>query len=429
MKTLVLVLAVMIVSTILVGCGDEGNDSGLVQVPQESQKPVPTKSEPITVTIGNLTDLTGVAANPMSYIDMSVRDMVNYYNEENLIPGVELELLPYDTQFNSDRFIYGYEWLREKGADLIWNSLPPGVITLQSRADEDKFPVFSATANVQPEALDGSHVFCIAIAPKYEAYTMLDWIANNDPDFPEDRPAKIGGAAWEEAYSNIWFASAREYCEAHPDKYEWVKDYLTDIKFSWETEIHELKDCDYIYVPTPPHAFMKAYRQAGYKAKFLGTELHVAFNGMIDASGLWEEADGTLIILAAGWYNDEDDPTVEMINGLLANNYSDTTITEILTNGAAYRTALRAHMICDIIRETVEQVGAENFSSEALVETAKSWSFTYGDIEDFSNFTETKRFSQNYYAIYEYDVDSSNPRTWEYVVRADPDWIPQVTAP
>ena len=86
-------------------------------------------------------------------------------------------------------------------------------------------------------------------------------------------------------------------------------------------------------------------------------------------------------------------------------------------------------MICDIIRQTVERVGAENFSTEALVETAKSWSFTYENIEKFSNFTETKRFSQNYYAIYEFSVDQSNPRSWEYLTRVDPDWIPQVTNP
>ncbi len=407
--------------------------------PMTSQSPAPETTVPATsptetgshsgsvvITIGNLTDISGVAAIPMSYIDLSVQDMIDHYNDENSIPGVELQLLNFDTRYNPGRFMSGYEWLRNEGADLIWNSLPPGVTELQDKADEDKFCIFSATANVEPNELDGSHVFCIAITPKYEAYTFLDWIAKNDPHFPQDRPAKIGGAAWKEDYSNIWFEAAKEYCDAHPDKYEWVQEYLTEVKFAWDTEIHGLKDCDYIYVPTPPQIFIKQYRQAGYQAKFLGTELHVAFNGMIDKSNLWQDADGMLLILAAGWYNDENDPTTQMINNLLTDNYSEEEITDILTNGAAYRTALRIHMICDIIKRTVEQVGAENFNTETLLEAASSWSFKYGNIENFSNFTETKRFSQNYYAIYEFDVDQSNPKSWEYVKRVDPEWIPQV---
>ncbi len=424
----------------MTSCSDtEETDVPPVTVPENSQSAPensapPTEtgsaSSPIVITIGNLTDVSGVASIPMSYVDFSAEDMIEHYNNGNIIPGVELQLLNFDTRYNPGRFMSGYEWLRDQGADLIWNPLPPGVVELKDQANKDKFCIFSATANVEPDELDSSYVFCLAITPAYEAYTLLDWIAKNDPDFPQDRPAKIGGAAWKEAYSNIWFEAAKEYCTAHPDKYEWVQEYLTEVKFSWENEIHGLKNCDYIYVPTPPQVFVKQYREAGYKAKFLGTEIHVAFNGMIDRSNAWEHVDGMLLMLSAGWYNDENDPTTQMINSLFEEkNYSEEKIADILTNGTAYRTIIRIHMMCDIIKQTVERVGAENFSTEVLVETAKSWSFKYGDIEDFSNFTETKRFSQNYYAIYKFDVDQSNPNSWEYVTRVAPDLIPQIIEP
>ncbi len=428
---------------LLASCGETEETDVPTASPETSQSPASeitltpatpaetgSPSGPVVIKIGNLTDASGVASVPLSYMDLSVKDMIDYYNAENTIPGVKLELLSFDTQYNTVRFIPGYEWLRDEGCDLIWNPLPPGVPELQDRADEDEFCIFSATANVEPEELDSSYVFCLAVTPKYEAYTFLDWIAKNDPDFPQGRPAKIGGAAWKEDYSNIWFEAAEEYCNANPDKYEWVEGYLTEVKFSWDAEIHGLKDCDYIYIPTPPQVFIKQYRQAGYKAKFLGSEVHVAFNGMVDRNDAWQDIDGMLLILSGAWYNEENDWLVELINTLLEEkNYSEEKISDILTNGTAYRTAFRIYMICDIIRQTVERVGAENFSTEALVETAKSWSFTYENIEEFSNFTETKRFSQNYYAIYEFSVDQSNPRSWEYVTRVDPDWIPQVTKP
>ena len=365
----------------------------------------------------------------MSYINMATQDVLDYYNENNLIPGVELELLKYDTQYLNARFVFGYEWLRERNVDFIWNSPPPGVPVLKTRADKDKYPILSATANIDPEELDNSYVFCVGITPTYEAYTLLDWLAKNDPDFPKDRPARIGGAAWREAYSDIWFKAAEEYCKENPQQYEWVEGYLTDVKFNWDTEIYGLRDCDYVYVPITIHTFAKPYRDAGYKAKFIGTDVHTAFLGMLDATNTWKDVDGMLFVLSEGWYNDKDDPIIDFINELLEENYSEKKIEEIKSSGVGYRAAFRIHMICDIVRKTVENVGADNFDSDALVETAKSWSFDYGDVEGFCNFTQSKRFSQNYYAIYEAQHNPDNPKSWQYLTRIVRDWIPQITEP
>jgi hypothetical protein len=56
--------------------------------------------------------------------------------------------------------------------------------------------------------VDGSYVYCVAVAPKYEGYTILDWIAKSDPYFPKDRPARIGGADYSQAYSNLLLEAA-----------------------------------------------------------------------------------------------------------------------------------------------------------------------------------------------------------------------------
>ena len=435
-STLVFVLIALL--TLVSACND--NDDGTqnpqgkpVSTQEATQEPpaTPQKQEDVVITIGSLTDLTGVASNALYYIDMALDDVVKFYNEENLIPGVKLEVIKYDTYYDYSRFLPGYEWLREKGADVILNFLPPGAPMLKPKANKDKCPVFTMTANVEPGELDGSYVYCLAIAPTYEAYTILDWIANNDPDFPQDRPARIGGYAYAESYSNVLYKAAKEYCKEHPDQYEWEIDFLTDFKFTFDAEIEELKDCDYVFTPAPPMAFTKAYRLGGGKAKFLWTEVHTAFAGMYNKEklDLWDGMDGSYFILSSGWYNDENDPVVEMINSVLNENHAEGEVEEILTSGGGYRTAMRADMLCEIIKETVESVGAENFNTEALAQTANSWSFSYGDIENFCDFTETKRFSQNYYMMYEVQVDESNPHTWQYITRVSPDPIPQLTKP
>ena len=52
----------------------------------------------MTITIGNHTNKTGIAANAMQYKDMALKDVVEYYNENNLIPGVEVKVVEYDNQ-------------------------------------------------------------------------------------------------------------------------------------------------------------------------------------------------------------------------------------------------------------------------------------------------------------------------------------------
>ncbi len=427
--TVLQIVAMVALLILVTACGDSNDDS--TPLSNLDSELVPPDQEDIVITIGTLTDLTGVSANALQYIDLALMDTVNYYNENNLIPGVELKVIKYDTQYDYSRFIPGYEWLREKGADIIVNFLPPGVPLLKTRANEDQVPVFTMSATVEPEELDGSYVYCVAVAPKYEGYTILDWIAKNDPDFPKDRPARIGGAAYSEAYSNLLFEAAEEYCEAHPELYTWEVDYITDFKFTFDAELDGLKNCDYIFTPAPPMSYVEAYREAGYKAKIIWTEVHSVFTGMFNEEklDLWDGLDGSYFFLSAGWYNDANDPVVDMINRLLDDSHSEGEAEEIRTAGGSYRTVMRADMICDMIKQTVERGGTQKFDSEALVETANSWSYSYGDVENYCNFTETKRFSQNYYVMFEVIVDESNPHTWQYVTRADPEMIPQVTSP
>ena len=76
-----------------------------------------------------------------------------------------------------------------------------------------------------------------------------------------------------------------------------------------------------------------------------------------------------------------------------------------------------------LVKKAVEEVGAENFNSDVLYNAAVSWSYEYEGIPDFSNFTKTKRISQNYYAVYEIDADQQD------IFRAHDEWIPQITSP
>lgn len=401
----------------LTGCGgDGGSDPTQAQV-KETEENI----ESVTITIGNFTDKTGVASGALGVIDMALEDLVGYHNEQNLIPGTTLEILSYDGQWKETEHVPGYEWLRQHGADLIWTPAPPAVETLKPIVDNDEFMLFAATANVDLKELEGGYVFSLGITPEYEAYTLLKWIAENDPDFPRDRPARIGGAAWLDGYSKIWYEAVENYAGVHPDQYEWVNGYLSEFSFVWDVEVEGLKDCDYVYIPAPMHMFARQYRDAGHTAKFIGTDVQAAFLGSIDNADLWNEIDGSLFIRASQWFN-EKGTIINLANQLLVENHPDTA-EETRRVGSGYLAIQQEYLMLEIIKKTVETVGPENFTSQALYDAANSFAFSLDGLQNFATFDEAKRYAQNYYGIYQIKADGKD------MFRIDPQWYEQVFSP
>ena len=132
----ILLVAILLVGTLACG-SDNAEKSPSASMP--SKEPI----ESIIITIGNLTDKTGPSANAMSIIDKALADVVQYYNDQDLIPGVSLEIQEYDGRYDPSADIPGYIWLKENGADLIWTGAPATPTTLESRVNEDQILLFT----------------------------------------------------------------------------------------------------------------------------------------------------------------------------------------------------------------------------------------------------------------------------------------------
>ena len=409
------ILAAILIFTLLIpivlsGCSDADSEETEIEKPD------------VVITIGNLTDKTGVASGPMSIIDTALNDVVEYYNDNNLIPGVTLKVIDFDEQYNPTRDIPGYESLIARGADFIWTPVPMAVPSLLERANSDEYVIFAATANMEESVLEGGYIFSLGVTPRHEAYTLLDWISNNHEDYPTNRIAKIGGAAWDDAYSQSWFFSAKDYIEAYPGRFVWEKEFLTAFKFDWSEEIQVLKDFDYVYLPVPPHVFIKDFRKAaGESSTLIGTEVQCAFMGVIEHNDLWDELDGSLFIRVTPWYH-ETGKMIDLINQILNEKHSPEDVQRFKKEGVGYLSAKQSYLMLDIVREAVEEVGPENFDSHALYNAANTWSYDMAGIEDFFSYDEKKRMSQNYYAVYEADGDNKT-------LNRISDWMYRVTDP
>ena len=413
MKQLLIVgiVFMLLVSLPVISCS-EGN---------ETVEPIQPESPPedVLIIIGNISDFTGVAANAMSTITMALKDMVEYFNEENLIPGIRVEVIDYDNQYNPARNKPGYELLKHKGADLIWAATPGTAEILKPLAEKDEFVVICATSSSEQLEPPG-YLFAFGNVPEYDAYTLLYWIAENDWDYETNGPAKIGGTAWSESYSDAFLTSVEKYVEAHPEQFEFVSGDLTDFSFIWDSQIEKLKDCDYLFPPTPMNVFVKNYRAAGYEAKFIGADAQDAFMGLVDDAELWEEIDGMLFIRATRWWNEEGQ-IIDLVKQVLHEKRPDKA-EEIMRSGCGYLSAYQAYQILTIIGEAAETVGPENVGSQAIFEATRSYTADVDGL-DLYGFSDTKRFSTNYYEVCKADAEVKN------LVRIDPEWIPIVREP
>ncbi|MFC2028173.1 ABC transporter substrate-binding protein [Chloroflexota bacterium] len=372
--------------------------------PENIQSPIPTMvltptptSKSVVITIGNHTDVTGMSSNMLIPTTMALEDLANYYNEHNLIPGVEFDVITYDGQFDPSRDEAGYEWLVENGADLIFTPVPSTAVNLKHRVDEDKLVLL--TVALADEAFDPpGWVFAVGnTMGKSHAYTGLNWVAEFDPDFPKDRPAKLGGTFWTGTYSEGVLTAATEYCDAHPDQYEFVGGYLVAPKFKWDEEVEALKDCDFVLPPAPMNQFVQQYREAGHTARFMGTDWHVASLDSISEANLWDEIDGMLFIQPTQWWNDEGE-VIELTKTLL-HEYHPGDASDIIRSGGGYLKMQQMYIMFEIIADTVESVGAEHFNSQNLYDTMLSFSTTIDGCAH--SFSTTKRTSNDNLAAYD----------------------------
>ena len=355
----------------------------------------------------------------MTVVNTALDDIVRYANDENLIPGVELEVEHYDTQYNPGKDIPGYEFLREKGVDVIVAGLPNTPITLESYVNDDQMVFIAMSADEESFSPPG-YGFSLNSSTGDKTKAILKWVAENDWDYETNGPAEIGIVAWGTTYFTEQEAAAKEYVDEHPEQFEWGGGYFTDIAFTFGPEVNATKDFDYILPPGAPLPnFVEEYRQANGTAKFLMTDAHHTNLGKLTAAGIWDMIDGSYFIVPHRWWG-EDAELVNLAEQLLTEYHGEGKLNEYIEDGGAYVGSFhQLYALIDMIKATVENVGVENFSTQALYETLQGFTTEYGGAGyEPWGYSETDRFSYEYETVYIADSNTKN------LVRVDEEWFP-----
>ncbi|RLC93514.1 MAG: hypothetical protein DRI40_08675 [Chloroflexi bacterium] len=393
------VLVLCLVSTLGLSCG--GGTEGNV------------------IVIGQINDLTGPASSALRWVTVSVDDMVRHINEENPIEGVTLKAIKYDCKYDPARDLTGYEWCKEKGAEIIVAPITGTAQALKPFAEEDKIPVFCSSPNVAVTQPPG-WVFCSIPLTGMATKSLLDWVSTQ-PGY-DNRP-KLASVAWDDPAQMERVRGAEEYCEDNPDRFDYIGSAIAPAgSFTWSGEIQEIKDCDIIHVACSGPAaatFIAEFRAKGYDARIVSTYEMWAFQKLIEDKVADKEAlDGSWAVSPVGWWGDDCELWQQAEDQLC--QYHPDEAAEVMAGwGTAYINAWANVILEDILRQTVAETGPENFTGEAFYNVATNWSKTYDGFEQWT-YADGKRYCIRHVKMYEYDADLGT------LVAVTDDWLPVI---
>ena len=388
------------VTVLCLGCGEDG-EGGKVKI-----------------VLGEITDLTGPASPATIAVHAAIVDLARHFNENNLIPGVEIEVITYDDQWNPARSVPGYEWCKERGAEVILAIFAFAAEALKPFAEKDKVALTTASSTaaiIEPPGW----VFAMSCGYGDQLRTIMKWISENDPDFPTDRPAKVGFVAWADAAGISQGKAVTEYCQAHPDQYTLVNSFLVPPSvMNFSGEVEALKDCDFISVFAYPMVFfLTEYRHKGYGASFFTETSAGSYRGFfVDKAG-WQLLDGVMSTFVTRWWG-EPYPMVELAEDLIY-KYRPGQAEDIIWSGQAYVGSMSSfYPVFDILRLAIAEVGVENFSGQAYYDTAVKYRVQLDGFPEW-HFGETERNLMHDAAIYGWSAPKKD------IVRLS-DWLPLV---
>ncbi|MCX6000498.1 MAG: ABC transporter substrate-binding protein, partial [Chloroflexi bacterium] len=342
------------------------------------------------------------------------------YNEQGIIPGVNIKLVSYDMRTDFSRNLPGYYWVTQQGAKVVISVLAETTETVKTFAQNDRIPLVglaTSTSLVEPPGW----VFCLNCPSNYEIMTLLKWISDNHWDYTRGIP-KIGMAAWAASIQIEVEKAAREYCQAHPDKFQWVGGYLTPLgTMTWGSEVDRLKGCDYIIggnLGPENSTFMKEFLAKGFTTTFIATSsLSSARGFIVDALG-WKDIDGTLSLGTCPYWN-EQSSVVDLAKQLL-NTYRPADSESIIRAGSGYEGGFHnAYEVLEILQKAVEAVGAESFDGQAFYDAAVKYKVSWQGYPGWG-LTETKRYLVDQILVFKWSAQAAD------LVRVG-DWVPVVT--
>ena len=162
------------------------------------------------VEIGYISPFTGAGSSQEQISLSAVLDYVRYFNEEERIPGVTIEVLWGDSASSLDRFVSIYERFKARGIAVMISNDTFGIVPRQSRFERDKIPLLSANP-VKEIAYPPHWYYFFRPTWAEQPAAVADYVMEN---WQEERPPKLALIAVDSTYGRQPIPEAIKYAES-----------------------------------------------------------------------------------------------------------------------------------------------------------------------------------------------------------------------
>jgi len=381
-------MVLALVATLSLGCGKGG---------EKAKK---------TIIIGNLTDLTGPASTALVPLNTGLADMVREFNAglnpgPKLPEGVQLKIESYDNAMNPSRFLPGYDWLKSRGAQVIFSILSDCSDVLKDPAARDKMPVCGFASDFYQIDPPG-WVFDFDAPAQWSTNLIVQWVSQNWNYTAEGRAPTIATVGWADAWGAACADGVKAYVAANPTKFTLTGTYLEPVMTtSWSGVVSKTLHVDYVMLAADggiaPSTFWKQYKDAGGTGINIDSESQSAYAGYITDYCGWADLDGKLNTQGWGLWTLAGTGTVGTGNYPVVQSdikytldvlkkYHPNDVQAQTKAGMGYMGGTSMQFCAlQIVVAAINRVGADNFNGQAFYDTAINYSTTWaGDPRGFS---------------------------------------------
>jgi len=333
------------------------------------------------IVIGFIGDLTGPGAFAVKQTLDGQADYIRMLNEEELVPGVYVKYITYDSRGDRGRVQPAYKWLRGQGADLICTISGDEAAILMPTLEADHIAAF--TANSSQSLYASEWAFGVLPPPIAQGETIAHWMEEHwDPNQGVAKVGLIGLGPL--TISREILESIQEWCAATPGFVLAAGELVPYGTVTWAAEIAHLRDCDFIVntaIGSSMATFERDISASGWQGTHVGCmESFMAFWTLVRTAVSPDDLDGAIASDPGAHWNDN----VPFINQCkeYTEKYRPSEAEEIFAAVGRIPGWCAGYIIAAAIEKAVVAVGVENVDSQAIRDALVG---TDIDVEGFGN--------------------------------------------
>jgi branched-chain amino acid transport system substrate-binding protein len=321
-------------------------------------------AEEKTAQFGWILPITGGASAAIAPVVAGGQDYVRYFNEQEAIPGVDIELLWRDTAFQFALGLSHYERFVEAGIPLIGAVDSALVLGLKGRFERDEVVAFIPGATYQEELYpEPGWLYAVTPLISEQATVLFQYFMEN---WKEERPPRLALVGisesqfgWEPRYA-IGYARSLGF-EVLP----WEAVPIVVLDATVQLLRLAEAEADLVHLQTMPEGAGPILRDAERlglldKFQFAG---HSSTMGDRTIKVAGAATEGYLASMTYPWFDETEVPGIELIIDNMMKYHG-----EVKRDGEYYFGWVSAAVISEAIKRAIENVGYENLDGPAIKE-------------------------------------------------------------